>query len=227
MNCGKSFAVKHLINTMGLQLAERKCKDKLHELTMSFFAVHEDRYWEIYENRALKEKALPEFSVNINSYNALMESLNPGDGDKKIHTWADNSVEMVNISIREAMIYVSECICKPTFGKGYFGEARIKSMSDNETAIDDSTGFQEELYPAIEQLGQENIILIRIHGRGEFASNDSRNYIPDGVIENTIDIDNSVDSEQALQSFLETVGEEVDSFLAQTKEHSNVSKLRA
>lgn len=115
----------------------------------------------------------------------------------------------VKLSIREAMIFVSEVMCKEKFGLDYFGVARANSVRHAEVIVDGSTGFVEELPPLIEKLGQENILLIRVHRNGCTYDGDSRNYIPDGVIHNTIDIDNN----SSLGGYFNQVEEAVQKFL--------------
>jgi hypothetical protein len=91
------------------------------------------------------------------------------------------------------MICVSECLMKPKFGTEYFGQARVNKIKRNEgyDFCDSSTGFIDELYPLIDYLGQENILLFRIYRDGYTFEGDSRNYIPDGVITNTVDVYNN------------------------------------
>jgi hypothetical protein len=197
--CGKSDAVKLL--HAHFDLVERQCKDKVHELTQAFFSVSRERYYEIYLSRKLKDSPVPEFMVTGKAYQLLQNIL--GEQNPRY----TGMVKM--LSIREAMIYVSECLCKPSFGVDYFGIVRAKSITDGELAIDDSAGFEDELYPAIKLLGQKNIILIRIYGRGNFEG-DSRRYIGDGVIDNTIDIHNN----STLDDYLDEIVHHVGAFIA-------------
>ena len=81
-------------------------------------------------------------------------------------------------------------MCKPTFGNQYFGAARAKTIKPNELAIDDSCGFADEIKPTLDKLGKDNVLLIRVRGRGSFDG-DSRSYIPDGVVPQTIDVTNA------------------------------------
>lgn len=204
--CGKTELVKYLKRNLiklgyGGRLVERQCKDHLHELTMKFFDIDPDRYWDIYTNRTLKETPLPEFKVKAYAYIAM-----------DTNGYIDNYDDRYWFTIREAMIYVSEFICKPTFGPEYFGRIRAESIEDGEIAIDDSTGFTEELNPAISILGQENIIMFRIYGRGNF-DNDSRYYIPDDILLNTVDIWNDKE-EQIMHQDVEKI---VMSFIGKSK----------
>lgn len=207
IGCGKTELSEHLkysLHELGIEIKDRRCKDHLHKLTMMFFNVPEDTYWEIYNTRTLKETPNSLFRVSIGAYNQLAKIIK--NLPKKNENWVD-------LTIRQAMIFVSEVLCKPTFGKDYFGRVRVESMLEGEVAIDDSTGFEEELYPAIESLGQENILMIKILNRGDFGG-DSRSFIEDGVIENTAYIDNG---EISFDEFLKKGNVLVSSFLEVNK----------
>ena len=180
--CGKNIAVDYL--KQFYNLVDRRCKDKLFELIPIIFNIPSERFWEIYNDRDLKEEPLPDFKVTYEAASALMKVT----GEQYI--MLDKSYEHCDLSIRQAMIYVSEVLCKPTFGQDYFGKTRADSILPNEISIDDSCGFPDEIEPTIAKLGQENVLLIRIKGRGSFKG-DSRVYIPDGVVDNTIDIWNN------------------------------------
>jgi hypothetical protein len=182
--CGKTDLTEYL-KSLYPEMRDRRCKDHLHELTMKLFCVPEELYWRIYNNRSLKETANTNFMLRGEEVWRLDKVLKREPSVKFPN-------EMYPLSQREAMIYVSEVVCKPAFGKEYFGEARVKAMRGDALSIDDSTGFVEELNPLIRKIGQENILLIRIKGRGDFEG-DSRDFIPDGVIEDTEDVWNTKD----------------------------------
>lgn len=98
------------------------------------------------------------------------------------HTWYTRELkeqpreELNGFSPREALIYVSEHIIKPNMGSRYFGEALAKQLQPGLTLVSDS-GFTEELLPVIEEVGHENILVVRVFGRGSYEG-DSRSYIP-------------------------------------------------
>jgi hypothetical protein len=213
---GKDSAIHHL-RSLGYPLVRREAKGKLHELTMAFFCIQPERYWEIYEDRVLKETLLEEFRISIDYMDGVAlerfinSSLLDREGVLGRDTFIDSKYRYnVKLSLREAMIYISEVICKPRFGDNYFGVARAKAIVDGETAVDSSTGFVSELPPLIERLGQENILLIRVHREGATFEGDSRNYIPDGVIDNTVDVQSVYGY---LDEYLEHVEKIVDKFL--------------
>jgi hypothetical protein len=80
-------------------------------------------------------------------------------------------------SRREALIYVSEEIIKPTHGSDYFGKKAAEEMQPNVLYCFSDGGFKEELIPIINKLGAENIILIQLTREGCSFSSDSRRYI--------------------------------------------------
>ncbi len=180
---GKDEAILHLIRK-GFDLKKRECKDKLHELTMMMFNVKPEVYWSIYNNRETKEVPMEMFKISQKQFFVLGANHIPGILLRDNTEW---------LSVREAMIYVSEVVCKPAFGKDYFGQVRADNVDEyGGLYFDGSTGFTEELPPLIEKVGQENILLLRIYRPGyEYSTNDSRGYIPDGVLHNTIDVHNT------------------------------------
>lgn len=186
--CGKTELMKCLKYQHGA--VDRRCKDKLFKLTQEMFCVEPRTFFEIYDDRDRKEIPNEKFMLKGSEYGCLMQYL-----DKEFDfAYAD---KMYPISVRDAMIYVSEFLCKPAFGVDYFGVARAKDIRPNEIAVDDSCGFNDEVPPSIDLLGQENVMLIRIYGRGTF-DNDSREYIRDGLVDRTYDVYNT-DTEAGFQ----------------------------
>lgn len=192
--CGKGIVISALDDNLDYHVPIRSCKDHLITLTISFFRLHYAQFMEIYCDREMKEVPREEFAVTQEAYIELMRFLKkPFDING-----------LCKLSIREAMIYVSEFICKPTFGIDYFGVARAEAIEEGQKVIDDSCGFEEELPPLIERVGQENILLIRIKGRGSFEG-DSRDYISDGVVDNTVDVENTGDEDEYLNRMVKII----------------------
>ena len=185
--CGKNSVIDAL--SYDMTLTHRRCKDHLFVLVRSLFCLSQNRFNQLYFDRVMKEKPVPEFRLSWYEF----ENLHKIIPEVKYELQRDG---YVFISIRSALIYTSEVICKPAFGQDYFGVARAKSLaidlelSDDWTWVDDSCGFDDEIIPSLELLGQENVMLLRIHGRGQFDATDSRKYISDGVVNNTIDVYN-------------------------------------
>lgn len=177
--CGKNVAVEEIKNRRFV--IDRRVKDHLFVLTASLFRLTMEEFFSVYENRETKETPQEMFSISGYAFNRLAHII----GAKTIQTQC-----MVKLSVREALIFVSEVVCKPTYGRAYFGEARADAITDHEFAIDDSCGFDAEIQPTIDKLGQENILLIRVLGRGTFEG-DSRSFISNGIVHNTIDVWNA------------------------------------
>ena len=203
IECGKDTAVEALEAHHGFKRAE--CKESLHNATMSLFGVSEDVYWDIYNDRKRKETPNTLFSVTVEASKKL---------DEEIGGLSYNSVlpkpNKFPLTIREAMIYTSEIVMKPMFGEDVFGKRRADKLKEGGIYVDASYGFQEELTPAIEKIGQENILGIRINGRGRNSA-DSRKPLPDGLLDNTVDVWNGEDV--SLSAFLGEVETAINQFL--------------
>lgn len=180
IGCGKTVLATAIHKRFDCE--DARAKDHLHTLTMEFFNVPSSVYWTFYEDRTLKEQPQPEFTIAVEEYNRLAPIIGA-----KVRV----SPRSVMLTIRQAMIYVSECLCKPAFGKDYFGRVRAQYVSrgQNRLFVDDSAGFPEELPELLSSLGEDNVMLIRVRGRGTFDG-DSRRYLEDGVVPYTIDIHN-------------------------------------
>tara|TARA_R110002074_G_scaffold195878_7_gene362478 strand:+ start:12205 stop:13362 length:1158 start_codon:yes stop_codon:yes gene_type:complete len=93
------------------------------------------------------------------------------------------------ISKRDALIYVSEGIIKPTFGDEVFGKLAADSLPDGLVFFSDG-GFPDELKPIADKVGIENMLIVHIKREGCTFEGDSRDYVNvDGVktvvVENT------------------------------------------
>lgn len=205
---GKTVLTQRIIEELGEQydVVESRCKDRLFDMTREFFGLEREEFYEIYNNRELKETPNQLFPLIRSAYNTLCRTLNVTSlphGNSKIG---------VTVSLRHAMIYVSECVAKPAFGDNYFGICRAEALdSDSDTIyLDDSAlGTMDEIYPAIDVLCAENVLFVRIYGRGDFAG-DSRKYfddkdLPEGSV--VIDLDNSGDEEEFLTNAMAKIWE--------------------
>jgi hypothetical protein len=193
--CGKNVAVDRIKES--INVVDRRCKDHLFIATSVLFKMTLEEFFVHYECRETKEIPKKEFRILTEAYNELAPIIKKDTVPSK-----RDFTGMINLSVREALIYVSEIVCKPAFGRDYFGTARAMALdvsSGIERAIDDSCGFDDEISPTIERLGMENVMLIRIHGRGNFDG-DSRNYISDGVVNDTIDVYNKHTEEEFLST---------------------------
>lgn len=85
------------------------------------------------------------------------------------------------MSPRDFLIYISEKIVKPHFGKQFFGRKAAMDISlrdlDRGVVFTDS-GFVEEAAPIIKEFGGRNVFVIQFTGQNsEDFSGDSRDFI--------------------------------------------------
>lgn len=220
-SCGKDVAISYIQDHLQYKQDVIECKDNLHLFMMMFYHLNEFEYYSYYEDRELKETPNIVFSTRIPEVSLrrflTMIDVNYLDfmvSRSRKANWEGNGIGQrscrANLSCREAMIYISEFIVKPAFGKNYFGEARCKAVveSQAELIMDGSCGFVDEL-DAIKSHYPDDILLIRVHREGYSFKGDSRDYIPDGVISNTIDIHNCSTED----IYKESVASIVDQFM--------------
>lgn len=90
--------------------------------------------------------------------------------------------DLGGLSPRKLLIHTSEEVVKPLFGKRVFGEREAKrckqALSEGHCSIVYSDGgFQEELEAMAQELGEENILLVRLRRDGYTFDGDSRSYL--------------------------------------------------
>lgn len=111
-----------------------------------------------------------------------------------------------HLSPRQALIKISEHCIKPEYGNRYFGEALTRKIGNGLYFISDG-GFYEELAPIIEKFGKENVLVIRIRGRGSF-NGDSRQYLSKELIQcESYDVFNVGTKDEFIVNVCEIVGE--------------------
>jgi len=217
--CGKNTLIDHIRDFEWLDIS---CKLPLYSLVELMFNVEGETFWKIYKDRELKEKPCVDFRVCL-SHRDLADlvailgeaAINSEDVSRDFCFEMDTYKVTLNLSVREAMIYVSEVIIKPRWCADYFGKARMRGVMRDGGGLlyyDDSAasfnGDAIELNAAIEHFGQENCLLVRIYGRGSFEG-DSRGYIPNGVVGNVMEITNDGD----LKTFLDSSKERIYKWL--------------
>lgn len=186
-----------------VDMRDASCKVHLYKLVQDFFLVSEQRFWEIYNDRELKEKPMPEFKVQLSTYEFFLlqeitKSILQGY-EERVFGFVE-----VQLSIRQAMIYLSEVVIKPRLGMNYFSKSRMELIKQNLSQLyyDDSSscfnGDSSELDGLVEHFGEDNILLIRIKGRGTFDG-DSRSYHADGTVKHTVDLWNTGTEEEFLE----------------------------
>ena len=132
-------------------------KEELFKATFEYFGVTKDWFMEDYNNRAVKEKPVPELKING-----------------------------IDLSRRDAMIYVSEKYLKPKYGNDYFGLQASKNIEANVDYCFSDGGFIDELLPIINKVGTDNICIVQLTRKGCDFSSDSRRYFDGEMIEEYI-----------------------------------------
>ena len=86
-------------------------------------------------------------------------------------------VELRGKSRREALIYTSEVIIKPKYGKRFFGDKVAEAIDSRGDYVLSDGGFTEEALPIIEKVGVENVLIVRLFREGFSFEGDSRRYL--------------------------------------------------
>lgn len=155
---GKDFAANAILATTFAKHCE--FKSTIHDIALAITGLDKQEYFNIYNNRELKEVPNEKF---------------------------------LGKSPREMMIWISESVCKPEFGKLYFGKAAANILDLERGSVFSDSGFPDEVFPLADRVGPENIYIVRFTRGGATFDNDSRNYLqpedcPKGV--NFIDLKN-------------------------------------
>ncbi len=209
---GRNFLPKNI------SWKDASCKTHLYKLVQDFFLISEERFWEIYENRALKEKPLPEFRITLNptefkALEKLVGSLTIEGCNLYCKDFGGDIT--INLSSRVSMIYLSEIVLKPRMGFNFFGRARMHLIKNSSADIfyDDSSscfnGDSSELDGLVEHFGEDNILLINILGRGTY-SGDSRGYHPKGTVKHTHELWNTVTEQEFLEEGYKVITQFLD-----------------
>lgn len=207
--CGKSDLVLYIRKILEgkVKVVEARCKDRLFTMTADIFGLSTNDFWDLYSDRLSKEMPNPIFTVTPHAYTQLCEFL----GVDSIPYIRISISGKIAISLRHALIYVSELVAKPLFGQDYFGVCRANAMEVHSGTlyVDDSAlGSMDEVTPSLERLGERNVMAVRIYGRGDFGG-DSRSYLPDGALENMIDVHN----DGTLKEYLEGTYTKLEKFI--------------
>lgn len=84
-----------------------------------------------------------------------------------------------NMSPRNWLVYVSEIIIKPNYGKFYFGDslaASVNGTKENDLVFISDCGFREEVKALIDNT-EHDVHIIQVYRDGCSFAGDSRNYV--------------------------------------------------
>lgn len=82
-----------------------------------------------------------------------------------------------NKSPRQALIYVSEKVIKPKFGKDYFGKAAAHSLCEDKINMFSDGGFYDEMKVVVDACGADNTFILDFQREGKNFKQDSRGYV--------------------------------------------------
>jgi hypothetical protein len=115
--------------------------------------------------------------------------------------------DLMGLSPRQALIEVSENVIKPYYGEDYFGVRAVESLTQDHVNVFTDSGFMPEAESLITALDAENVLLIKIKGRGSFDG-DSRGYLPNNRFNHVRTINNAFSEDK----FLATVADVVENW---------------
>lgn len=108
------------------------------------------------------------------------------DPDEWEHIYNNHKEEpsdlLFGMTPRNAMIWMSEEVMKPKFGKdvcGIIASNRVRSAFENgyELVVFSDSGFADEAKVIVRDYGAENVYLLQIHSEGCNFNGDSRSYV--------------------------------------------------
>jgi dephospho-CoA kinase len=87
--------------------------------------------------------------------------------------------EFFGETCRQVQINFSELFLKPTHGEDIFGKLAINEIKKSraDTILISDSGFRREAEVLVEEFGNQNVLLVRLHREGKSFDGDSRNYI--------------------------------------------------
>lgn len=119
-------------------------------------------------------------------------------------------IPWLGVSYRQWQIDFSEGFLKQ-YGKDIFARLFIQRNEDSwaRAIVVPDSGFAEEVGPIVEKWGMDNVLLVRIHRPGFDFTGDSRSYLPNGIVDRTVDVYN----DGTVEEFNEKIDGVVGSFL--------------
>lgn len=150
-------------------------KEVLYEETAKYFGVNLEWLKDFATDRATKEVPTELLKVAADDYKLLQDIC-------ECRSVPD--MQYIYISPRQALIFTSEVIIKPSKGSKYFGEKAAEKINLETFSVFSDSGFDEELLPIVAKVGKENVVVVKFTGQGSYDFlNDSRDWlnVPEGV----------------------------------------------
>ena len=131
-----------------------------------------------YMHLSFKEELLKE---TAQFYDVSLDWFLDGYDDRTIKERPEYRLD--GFSRRKALIYVSEEIIKPRYGKEYFGLKLAEQIQNEYHYCVSDGGFEEELTPVINKIGADKVILVQLTRDGCDFSSDSRKYFNGNLVQ--------------------------------------------
>lgn len=145
---GKDEAAKTIREFDPTNTVHLEFKTQLIEHALDLFEIDRDLFMSLYNDRNTKE-------------------------ERSIHLTLDGKTLY---SPREALIYTSEVVYKPRYGKGYFGECAARLLQDGKINVFSDGGFVEEIIPVANRC-QNRLAIVHLYREGCSFKSDSRSYV--------------------------------------------------
>ena len=195
-NAGKDTIAMALCATTGAMHMEMK--SHLYHITASLFNMQLSKLKHMATDRDRKEKQTQLLTLPIDKYNLLCRIT----GSKPVRGVSPKSCHA--ISPREALIYTSELVVKPAFGRDYFGKIANSNIQPCGAVFSD-VGFDEEIEPIAR--GQKDVYIIQFERDGCTWSGDSRGWLSDHHGIPTLKTTNNGTVEELVTRILDFIGE--------------------
>lgn len=158
-----------------------------------------DEAAKLFSNRGFRHLSFKEelFKETVKLFDVDMDWFMSGYNDRSVKERKEDRLK--GMSRREAMIYTSEDVIKPKYGKSYFGEQVCKRIEEHVNYAVSDGGFVEEIVPLIRNTINNNIVIVQLTRKNCSYSADSRRYFNGTLIKEYISGDYTPIEEEYVQ----------------------------
>lgn len=200
---GKDSSAEYIAKSLGDTINLVSFKEPSFGMVLPIFGISHRYFFECYNDPILKEKPNPKLVITQEVYLRLCRV--KGVGFLKQGESYTDLPDMVMISPRDAMIYVSECIAKPLFGDDVFGKRILNQIKEGKINLCTDGDDIAEIVPSINHLGKDNVSIIRIFKQGYDFSPGYGKYLTNELTTYNACIYNNSSTQDFHTEMLETV----------------------
>jgi len=165
-NAEKDTVADALAEEIGVQ--HSRFKEHLYQVTAVLFNMDVATLRGLASDRDAKDVPHPSLVLELSAFRKLRAVLKT----------SDFRPEPICISPREALIFASEVVVKPTMGEDYFGNVFASNINIETGTVASDGGFEDEIYPCIERVGRENVFIVQFTRKGVNSfDGDSRDWV--------------------------------------------------